>query len=427
MENKVRISNYYLPLLKDVSKDVKLISHQYSLRAGLIRQCGSGIYTWLPLGLRIIRNIEKIIREELNKEGLIEILMPCVQQADVWKESGRYDDYGKEMLKFKDRHDHEMLFGPTNEELITKIARETISSYKQLPKILYHMQWKFRDEIRPRFGLMRAREFLMKDAYSFDLDPSSAKLSYDKIYKTYLKIFKRIGVDVIPCKADSGAIGGNLNHEFHLITSGSGESKIFYDKKIINLIEDFHTIDSDHNKTNDIISELQNTEAFTEELHNSESKNPNIISANGIEVGHIFYFADKYSKCLKAQVSDEHGKLNNLYMGSYGIGISRLVAAIIEANHDKNGIIWPKEIAPFKYGLINLHDESREVAENLFKSLDNVIYDDTKDSAGEKFSRMDLIGIPIQIIVGKNFFKNNSFEIKYRKKNNKIETCGTSL
>lgn len=425
MDNRIRVSNYYLPLLKDVSKDVKLTSHKYSLRAGLIKQCGSGIYSWLPLGLKVMRNIEKIVREEHDREGLIEMLMPCVQQADLWKESGRYDDYGKEMLRFKDRHEHEMLFGPTNEEMITKIARETITSYKQLPKILYHIQWKFRDEIRPRFGLMRAREFLMKDAYSFDLNQENAKLSYDKMYKIYLRIFKRIGVSVIPCKADSGAIGGNLNHEFHLLTNGEGESKIYYNQGITNAIEEFHKADCEGESTDEAILKLQNVISFTDDLYKPEFQNANLASANSIEVGHIFYFGDKYSKALKAQVLDDQGKLTNIHMGSYGIGISRLVAAIIEANHDENGIIWPSDIAPFRYGLINLHEESRQVADNIFKSLNNVIYDDTSDSPGEKFSRMDLIGIPIQIIVSKNFFKTNTFEVKYRDK--RTTTSGSNF
>lgn len=428
-QNRARISEYYLPLLKDISQDAKLVSHQYCLRAGLVKQCGAGIYTWLPLGLKIMKNIENIVRAELDRAGLLEILMPCIQQAEIWQESGRYQSYGQEMLRFLDRHNHEMLFGPTNEELMTYIARGHINSYKQLPKIFYHIQWKFRDEIRPRFGLLRAREFLMKDAYSFDCNEEQAKKSYNKIYLAYLNIFKKLGVKVIPCKADAGAIGGNLNHEFHLICP-SGESKIFYNPEILKRQETLYEelasvqeveipVTEREEKLLKLIEELQNIYSVTEEAHNNEEalerENNNIVCANGIEVGHIFYFGTKYSAPMKAQFFNAKGIPEDMYMGSYGIGISRLVAAIIEANYDANGIIWPEEIAPYKLGLINLHKESALIAEEIYKKYNNIIYEDSNCSAGIKFARMDLIGIPKQIIVSKNSLINSTVEIKDRR------------
>ncbi|AHX11303.1 proline--tRNA ligase [Neorickettsia helminthoeca str. Oregon] len=416
MKDKVRISEYYLPLLKEVSSEVKLRSHKYALRAGLVKQCGSGLYSWLPLGLRVLKNIEAIIRQELDDRGMLEMLMPCIQTAKLWEESGRYSDYGKELLKFRDRHDNEMLFGPTNEEVITSIVRDSITSYKQLPKILYHIQWKFRDEIRPRFGLMRAREFLMKDAYSFDVDEQSARLSYDKVYQAYLRIFNRLGLNPIPCRADAGVIGGNLNHEFHIATDAGGECSIFYPSEVESLVQEFCNTDpGDAAAVKAMTARLQALDCFTDECKDSKDRVMEMISTKqGIEVGHIFLFGDKYSLPMKAQFLDKDGNRSNFYMGSYGIGISRLLAAIIEVHSDEKGIIWPESITPFKVGLINLHQESAALAENLFANLNNVIYDDTLDSQGVKFARMDLIGAPFQIIVGKRSLETGIVNLKYR-------------
>ncbi|KYH12462.1 proline--tRNA ligase [Neorickettsia sp. 179522] len=416
MKNKVRVSEYYLPLMKNVSSEVKLRSHKYSLRAGLVKQCGAGLYSWLPLGLKVLRNIENIIRQELDYMGMHEMLMPCIQLAKLWEESGRYSDYGKELLKFKDRHDNELLFGPTNEEVITAIVRDDLASYKQLPKILYHIQWKFRDEIRPRFGLMRAREFLMKDAYSFDIDQQSARLSYNKVYQSYLRIFKRLGLNPIPCRANAGVIGGSLNHEFHITTTEGGEGKIFYPEEMKELVDTFCKIDpSDEHAISAIIERLQKLDCFTEECSSSSAENNSRIStAQGIEVGHIFLFGEKYSAPMQARFSDRSGNKKNFYMGSYGIGISRLLAAIIEVHSDDKGIIWPESVTPFKVGLINLHEESYGFASEIFSKLDSVIYDDTNDSQGVKFARMDLIGVPFQIIVGKNALVDGTVELKFR-------------
>jgi prolyl-tRNA synthetase len=412
---KVKISEYYLPLLKNVSSDIKLISHQYSVRAGLIKQCSSGIYTWLPLGLRVLQKIQNIVRQELSKAGFIEILMPCIQSADIWKESGRYNSYGNEMLKIKDRHKNEVLFGPTNEELITNVIKGDIKSYKDLPKIFWQMQWKFRDEIRPRFGLMRAREFLMKDGYGFFEDQDCAKQYYDKMYQIYLNIFKKLGVDVVPCRADAGAIGGHVNHEFHVVTKNNAEGKIFYDTKLPELIKEFHNTDqANADAILKLVNKMQTTYSATEEKEQAPNNQSDIQTANGIEVGHIFSFGDKYSGCANAVFVDKKGNKKPFYMGSYGIGISRLVAAIIEANHDKRGIVWPKNVSPFSVGLINLDNNACGIASKIFENLDDIIYDDTDQSSGTKFACMDLLGIPTQIIVGKNTLKNNTVEIKYR-------------
>ncbi|ACT69349.1 proline--tRNA ligase [Neorickettsia risticii] len=424
MKNKARVSEYYLPLMKNVSGEVKLRSHKYSLRAGLVKQCGAGLYSWLPLGLKVLKNIESIIRQELDSMGMHEMLMPCIQLAKLWEESGRYSDYGRELLKFKDRHDNELLFGPTNEEVITAIVRDDLASYKQLPKILYHIQWKFRDEIRPRFGLMRAREFLMKDAYSFDVDQQSARISYNKVYQSYLRIFKRLGLNPIPCRANAGVIGGSLNHEFHITTTEGGEGKIFYPEEIGELVDEFCKIDpSDEHAVSVMTAKLQELSCFTEECNSSSIEDDNrICAAQGIEVGHIFLFGEKYSAPMQARFSDRDGMKKNFYMGSYGIGISRLLAAIIEVYSDDKGIIWPESIAPFKVGLINLHEESCGLAEEIFSKLDSVIYDDTTDSQGVKFARMDLIGVPFQIIVGKNAIIDGTVELKCRL-DSKRESC----
>ncbi len=405
----MRLSQYYLPTLKEVQSDASIISHQYSLRAGLIKQTVSGIYTWLPLGLRVLEKIKVVIKEEMDKSGAIEVLMPCIQPANLWQESGRYDDYGDEMLRIRDRHKRDMLFGPTHEEVVTDVVRNTIKSYKELPVCLYQMQWKFRDEIRPRFGIMRSREFLMKDAYSFNENEESAIQSYDLMYKTYIKIFKRIGLMPIAVKAETGPIGGKLSHEFHILAE-TGEDIIYYDNQFSKLLE------------SENIKELQNIYAVSESMHNPKKcpiSNEHLSISRGIEVGHIFYFGDKYSKPMNATISLKDGTNTPIHMGSYGIGVSRLVGAIIEAYHDEKGIIWPEAIAPFKVGLINLQvedDQCVKIANYIYENIQNneILYDETKDSAGVKFARMDLIGLPWQIIIGKKAINENLIEIKSR-------------
>ncbi|WP_333023883.1 proline--tRNA ligase [Wolbachia endosymbiont of Pentidionis agamae] len=416
----MRLSQYYLPLLKENPSDAKIISHQYSLRAGLIKQTSSGIYTWLPLGLRVLRKIENIIKDEMDKSGAIEILMPCIQPADLWRESGRYEDYGKEMLRIKDRHQYDMLFGPTHEEVATDLIRNVIKSYKSLPLCLYQSQWKFRDEIRPRYGVMRAREFLMKDAYSFDIDQNSAIDSYNLMYKTYIKIFKRIALTPIGVRADTGPIGGNLSHEFHIFAD-TGESTLYYDNQFTEFLE------------NEDIENLKNIYAVADDMHDPEScpiLEEQIKVSKGIEIGHIFYFGNKYSNPMKAAVVTKDGKNTDIHMGSYGIGISRLVGAIIEAFHDDKGIIWPEIVAPFKIGLLNLQKKEEKcvnTANKIYKALSGseILYDDSEESVGIKFARMDLIGLPWQVIVGKKTINEDLIEVKNRAtgelKNMKIE------
>ena len=391
----MRLSQFFLPVLRDVPAGAEILSHQLMLRAGLIRQSAAGIYSWLPLGLRVLRKIENIVREEQNRAGAIELLMPTIQQADIWRESGRYDDYGKEMLRITDRHDRELLYGPTNEELITQIFRDSVKSYKDCAKTLYHIQWKFRDEIRPRFGVMRGREFLMKDAYSFDLTEEEARKSYQKMFVAYLRTFERLGVKAIPMKADTGPIGGDLSHEFILLAD-TGESEVFCDQQLLDLPVPDETIDF-----NDDLSPIINAwtahYAATEEMHDaakfdSDVSKDNQVSARGIEVGHIFYFGDKYSKPMKCEVQGPDGKLIAVQMGSYGIGVSRLMGAIIEASHDDDGIIWPKAVAPFDAGIINLKpgdEETDKAANNLYQTLQqnglDCLLDDTSERAGGKF------------------------------------------
>lgn len=408
------LSKYFLPLLKEQPSEAKIVSHSLMLRAGMIKQSASGIYSWLPLGLKVLKNIENIVKFQMDSAGCVELLMPCVQNAELWRESGRFDIYGQEMLKFKDRHDHDLLFGPTNEELITDIARSSIRSYRDLPKILYQTQWKFRDEIRPRFGVMRGREFLMKDAYSFDIDEESAVKTYHHIFAAYMKTFKALGLRAIPLAADPGEIGGDLSHEFHVVAD-TGESELYYDKKFDSL---------DDNSINDV-EYLKSLYAATEEKHdpaNCHLDEKDLVKRRGIEVGHIFNFADKYSSSMKALVSNNEGKNVPIQMGSYGIGISRLVAAIIEVSHDDRGIIWPIEVAPFKVSVINLNikDENNSiVAENLYnqlraKNIDTLL-DDTNERPGGKFATADLIGSPWQIIVGPKKSRDGLVELKNRK------------
>ena len=428
----MKLSQYFLPTLKENPIDATVVSHQLMIRAGMIRQTASGIYTWLPLGLRVLRKVEKIIREEMDAAGALEVLMPTIQPAELWIESGRYDAYGKEMLRIKDRHDRDILYGPTHEEVITDIFRKNVTSYKDLPKNFYQIHWKFRDEIRPRFGLMRGREFLMKDAYSFDLDEASAKKTYNLMYETYFKIFRKMGLKPMAVRADTGAIGGDLSHEFHILAD-TGESAIYYDKRF--------------DEPNLDLVAAKEFYAMADEMHVAE-KCPiaadQLASRRGIEVGHIFNFGLKYSKALEASVmgpgspclggSSEgvsgamgvHNNNQKIYpnMGSYGIGASRVVAAAIEANHDTSGIIWPKEIAPFQISLINVRagDElCDKVCEEIYRRFPDIIYDDTKASLGQKFSIADLIGIPTQIIVGPKSAAASKVEVKDRKTGEKRE------
>ena len=419
----MKLSKYFLPTLKEVPKDAEIISHRLMLRAGMIRQASSGIYIWLPLGYAVLKRIEQIIREEQINAGAIELLMPTIQSADIWKKSGRYDDYGAEMLRMKDRHDRDILYGPTNEEQITDIASHYFKSYKELPKILFHIQWKFRDEVRPRFGVMRCKEFLMKDSYSFDVSEQDGRASYNKMFLSYLKTFKRMGLTAIPMQAESGPIGGNLSHEF-IILADTGESKVYIDKRLLELkLPENINYESD---SKDIVHSWTKFHAVTEDMFDQEAYEANVdeenrLSTRGIEVGHVFYFGDKYTKPLNANVQDKDGTMNPVQSGSYGIGVSRLVAAIIEASHDEKGIIWPESVSPFDIALINLNPKNEElvkICDKLYAKLQSsqsVLYDDTPNSVGEKLSRMDLIGIPEQIILGNKSIQNKTLEIKNRK------------
>jgi prolyl-tRNA synthetase len=407
------LSNYFLPVLKDKPAEAQVISHSLMLRSGMIRQHASGLYNWLPLGRKVLKNIEEIVRFNMNASGFIEVLTPCVQSSDLWRESRRYDTYGKEMLRFKDRGGHELLFGPTAEEVITDLVRGEFQSYRDLPKVLYQIQWKFRDEIRPRFGLMRGREFLMKDAYSFDIDVASAIKTYDTIFTAYMRTFRDLGLNAIPLSADTGEIGGDLSHEFHVVAD-TGESTLFYDKRFDLVGEDL----------SENIALLKSLYAATEEKHDPE-KCPlapdELLVRKGIEVGHIFNFGDKYSTPMNATVNDENGNLVPLQMGSYGIGVSRLAAALIEVYNDDKGIIWPIKVAPFKVSIINLNikDETCNlIAMNLYDmfkfNLIDILYDDTDERPGSKFATHDLIGSPWQIIVGPKKAGSNIVELKHR-------------
>ena len=410
------LSKLFLPITKNLPSDAKIKSHQLMLRAGMIKQSSAGIYSWLPLGLKVMKKIEQIVREEQNKIGAQEILMPTIQSADIWKESGRYNDYGEEMLRIKDRQGREMLYGPTNEELITDIFRSSIKSYKSLPQMLYHIQWKFRDEIRPRFGVMRCREFFMKDAYSFDLDDASAKTSYNKMFFSYLKTFKRLGLEAIPMAADTGPIGGDLSHEF-IIVSETGESNIYTDKNIFRI--DLNNYNFDDSSLDKMIKDYSSIYAVTDDKYKKtefDKKVPkeNQMITKGIEVGHIFYFGDKYSKPLNCFVDSKEGKKNSVKMGSYGIGVSRLVGAIIEAKYDKEIMKWPKSVSPFEAVIIPSFSKNNK--ENLIKSIKiyqelkkqnvDVLLDDVEENMSQKFKKHDLIGIPYQIIVGSKSTEN---------------------
>ena len=426
----MRLSNYFLPVSKEAPADASIVSHQLMLRTGMIRQNGAGIYSWLPLGLRVLKRIEQIVREEMDRSGAIEMLMPTLQQADLWRESGRYEAYGKEMLRIKDRHDREMLFGPTNEELITDVFRAYVKSYKQLPLNLYHQQWKFRDEVRPRFGVMRGREFLMKDAYSFDLTEEGARAAYRKMFCAYLNAFDRMGLTAIPMRADTGPIGGDLSHEF-IILADTGESAVFCDRELLALGAPGLDLDFNSDLV-PVVEQRTRYYAATEEMHDAAAfdalPEERRVSARGIEVGHIFYFGTKYSAPMNAVVQGPDGQMVPVQMGSYGIGVSRLVGGIIEASHDENGIIWPDAVAPFPVGIINMRAGDaacEEACVSLYtqfaKAGIEALYDDTDDRAGAKFARMDLIGLPWQIVVGPKGLEKGVVELKRRKTGEKIE------
>ena len=420
----MRFSRFFLPLLRDDPKEAEIVSHRLMLRAGMIRQSSAGIYSWLPLGYRVLRKIEKIVREEQDRAGALELLMPTVQPADLWRESGRYDDYGKEMLRIQDRHERDMLYGPTNEEQITAIFRDGVKSYKDLPHILYHIQWKFRDEIRPRFGVMRGREFLMKDSYSFDLTQDDARKSYNRMFVAYLRTFARMGLKSIPMAAETGPIGGDLSHEF-IILADTGESEVYCHKNYLAMEPPGTDVDYDGDLIPLVRSWTQQY-AATSEMHDAtrfetEIAKDDRVTARGIEVGHIFFFGTKYSQAMGARVQGPDGELVTVQMGSYGIGVSRLVGAIIEASHDDAGIIWPQSVAPFDIGLINLKagDADTDAAcETFYARLEDagfdVLYDDRQDRGGAKFAAMDLIGLPWQLIVGPRSLKAGEVELKER-------------
>ena len=419
----MRLSTYFLPTLKETPAEAQIVSHRLMLRAGMIRQSSAGIYSWLPMGLRVLRKIEQIVREEQNAINCHEVLMPTIQPAELWQQSGRYDDYGPEMLRIRDRHGRDMLYGPTNEEQITEIFANSVRSYKGVPQLLYHIQWKFRDEVRPRFGIMRGREFLMKDAYSFDLDKESARQSYNKMFVSYLKTYERMGLKAIPMAADTGPIGGDMSHEF-LILAETGESEIACHRDFIDMSWSDYEVDFDGD-LQPVVDQFTKQYAATDEKRDPEAEKAlgdDLITARGIEVGHIFYFGTKYSEKLGAVVTGPDGEDITLEMGSYGIGVSRLVGAIIEASHDDNGIIWPESVAPYKVGLINLKhgDEAcTKACDDLYAAMSDggveILYDDRDRKAGVKFADMDLIGLPWQMVVGPRSAKDGTVEFKNRK------------
>jgi prolyl-tRNA synthetase len=421
----MRWSRAFLPVLKESPADAQIVSHKLMLRAGLVRQTAAGIYAWLPLGFRVLNKIEQIVREEQNRAGALEMLMPTLQSAELWRESGRYDAYGPEMLRIRDRHEREMLYGPTNEEMITVLFRDEVKSYRDLPRTLYHIQWKFRDEVRPRFGVMRGREFLMKDAYSFDLDEEGARLSYYTQMLAYLRTFQRMGIRAVPMKAASGPIGGDLSHEF-IVLAPTGESEVFYDVAFEEFDwgeADLHYTDSEGLKA--LFDRVNSTYSATDETHDEARWSG--VSGNrrrtgrGIEVGHIFYFGDKYSEAMGLKVSGPDGSMITPMMGSYGVGVSRLVGAIIEASHDDAGIIWPEAVAPWRVGIVTMRaDDGPSVvaAEDLYTKLTalgvETLYDDRDERGGVKLGSMDLIGLPWQVIVGPRGIASGTVELKRR-------------
>jgi prolyl-tRNA synthetase len=420
----MRLSRYFMPTLREAPADAQIVSHQLMLRAGMIRQEAAGIYAWLPLGLKVLKKIEQVVREEMDRAGAIEVLLPTLQLADLWRESGRYDDYGDEMLRIKDRHDRDLLYGPTAEEVITEIFRAYVKSYKDLPKNLYNIQWKFRDERRPRFGVMRGREFLMKDAYSFDIDEAAARRSYNRMFLAYLNVYARLGLKAIPVKADPGPIGGDLSHEF-IILADTGESEVFAHGDLVEMGAPGPDIDWDGD-LEPMVNQRARLYAASDEMHDQarfEAEVPEAkrMTARGIEVGHIFYFGEKYSKPMKALVTGPDGKDVPIHGGSYGVGVSRLVAGIIEASHDDAGIIWPDAVAPFGVAVVNLRPGTPEVdavAEQAYKALTEAgkepLLDDRDDRPGAKFASIDLVGIPWQLIVGPKGVAEGVVELKRR-------------
>jgi prolyl-tRNA synthetase len=415
----MRLSRYFLPVTKEPPADAQIVSHQLMLRAGLVRQTAAGIYAWLPLGLRVLKKIEQVVREEQNRAGAVELLMPTIQSADLWRQSGRYDAYGPEMLRIVDRHEREMLYGPTNEEMITLLFKEGAKSYRDLPRTLYHIQWKFRDEVRPRFGVMRGREFLMKDAYSFDLDEEGLKASYEAMFVAYLRTFARMGLQAVPVRAPTGPIGGNLSHEFHILAE-TGESQLFYDSALEDVTHaDLLAADAS------TIARLTDLYAMEAEEHDKVADCPvpadRLRTRRGIEVGHIFAFGTKYSASMGLSVQTRDGAQIHPHMGSYGIGVSRLVGGIIEASHDDSGIIWPESVAPFRVGLINMRADDANctsAADDIYGRLEQAgietLYDDRDERGGAKFATMDLIGLPWQLIVGPRGIDKGVVELKHR-------------
>ncbi len=420
----MRLSRYFLPVLKEVPGEAQIVSHRLMLRAGMIRQEAAGIYAWLPLGLRVLKKIEQIVREEQDRAGAIEMLMPTLQLADLWRESGRYDAYGPEMLRIVDRHERDLLYGPTNEEMITEIFRAYSRSYKDLPKLLYHIQWKFRDERRPRFGVMRGREFLMKDTYSFDLDEAAARVSYNKMFAAYLNTFERLGLKSVPMRAETGPIGGDLSHEF-IVLAETGESEVFCDARLLEMGAPGPDIDFEGD-LQPMVDERTALYAATDEMHDparfeAETPAERQVCARGIEVGHIFYFGTKYSEPMKAAVTHPDGQDRPVHMGSYGVGVSRLMGAIIEARHDEAGCIWPESVAPFGVGIINLKagdPETDAACQDAYEALmlagKEPLLDDTDQRAGGKFATMDLIGLPYQLVIGPRGLKEGKAEVKVR-------------
>lgn len=427
----MRLSRFFLPVLKETPSEAQIVSHRLMLRAGMIRQEAAGIYAWLPLGFRVLKKIEQIVREEQDRAGAVEMLMPTLQLADLWRESGRYDGYGEEMLRITDRHDREMLYGPTNEEMITEIFRASARSYKDLPKILYHIQWKFRDERRPRFGVMRGREFLMKDAYSFDLDEAGSRLAYNRMFVAYLNTFDRLGLKSVPMRADTGPIGGDLSHEF-IILAETGESAVFCDSALIDMGAPGLDVDFEGD-LQPLVDQRTALYAATDEMHDPaefEARVPEDrrLTARGIEVGHIFYFGAKYSEPMNAKVAHPDGQERPVHMGSYGVGVSRLMGAIIEAHHDEDGCIWPEAVAPFGVGIINLKsgDAETDAACNeayakLTAAGREPLLDDRPERGGAKFATMDLIGLPYQLIIGPRGLKEGKAEVKVRRSGERHE------
>ena len=422
----MRLSRYFLPILKETPAEAQIASHRLMLRAGMIRQASAGIYSWLPLGFKVLRNLENIVHEEQQRAGHWPMLMPTLQSADLWKTSGRYDAYGPEMLRMQDRHGREMLYGPTNEEMITDIVASYVNSYRDVPLTLYHIQWKFRDEVRPRFGVMRGREFFMKDGYNFDLTKEDALHAYNRHLVSYLRTYERMGLQAIPMRADSGPIGGDYTHEF-LVLAETGESEVFYDSEITDLKFGDRAIDyADHGQCQAVLEEFTSRYARTDETHDkavfAEIPEARQRTARGIEVGQIFYFGTEYSEKLGAVVVNEGGERVPLHMGSHGIGVSRLVGALIEANHDENGIIWPEGVTPFHAGIVNLKvgDGAADAAcDQLYQGLVTKglepLYDDRDERAGAKFATMDLIGLPWRITVGPRGLKNGVVEVTSRR------------